>query len=294
MWRTARESSWPRLRQVYFELKDVWFTLCLNPEFFVEAWYHLQQRLSETQSKLETELNGYVTSYQESISYSESSSTNPTVLSVRARTKLFFLALYLAVDVDRYFRLVYLVCHFALIPKTMQNQLIHDKLNAVRSITEEASKFRHTGANRDDFASNNAGAAIERHGFVLADEFLSGDKRSTLAPEITTRPELDEQAKKAIEFATKQVTNDPLSPSTSINQPPRKAVDQVEKAETLNPETTPTSNAQLTTSVTEQPTNNTPQQPSEGAQEGLNPSREIEAQQTEKVGEYSEQPMQND
>lgn len=179
-------------------------------------FYHLHQRINETHTKLQEELKAFSSwlrgKLPDSISYTESSSVKPTVLPVRARTKLFYLALYLATDVDKYCRLIYLACHFALIPKSTQSQLIYDKLRAVRSITEEANKFRHTEAVRDDFAANNARAraAIEKHGFTLKNEFLRGDLRSTLAPEITRRPELDAQAKEAVENVTDKVEDDPL------------------------------------------------------------------------------------
>lgn len=179
-------------------------------------FYHLHERINETHSKLKAEyqqLSEWLRNkLPDNISYSESTSMKPTVLPVRARTKLFFLALYLATDVDKYCSLVYLACHFALINKNTQNQLIYDKLRAVRSITEEANKFRHTEATRDDYAANNARAraAIERHGFDLKEEFLRGDLRSNLAPEITRRPERDEAGKQAVEKDVKQVTDDPL------------------------------------------------------------------------------------
>lgn len=224
---------------------------CQSIEFAVQNddpyadyyFYHLHERINETHTKLKAEMKQFSewlrNKLPDGISYSESTSQNPTVLPVRARTKLFFLALYLALDVDKYCRMVYLACHFALIPKNTQSQLIFDKLNAVRSITEEANKYRHTDAIRDDFAANNARAraAIEKHGFTLQDEFLRGDTRSTLAPEVTRRPDLDEQAKTTVEQDIKQVTEDPLlqvneeSEATLIadNQTNEAPVKQVEK-----------------------------------------------------------------
>lgn len=194
-------------------------------------FYHLHERINEAHTKLRKELEAFSAwlrgKLPESISYTESSSVKPTVLPVRARTKLFYLALYLATDVDKYCRLIYLACHFALIPKSTQSQLIYEKLRAVRSITEEANKFRHTEAVRDDFAANNARAraAIDKHGFTLKNEFLRGDLRSTLAPEITRRPELDVQAKEAVESVTDQVEDDPLLQTSPASENGNSATD---------------------------------------------------------------------
>lgn len=264
--------------------------VCQTIEFAVQNddpyadyyFYHLHQRISKTHGNLKAELTQFSEwlrhKLPDNIDYSESTSTSPTVLPVRARTKLFFLALYLAVDVDKYCRLVYLACHFALIPKSQQNQLIHDKLNAVRSITEEANKFRHTDAIRDDFAGNNARAraAIDRHGFVLKEEFLRGETRSTLAPEITRRPELDEQAKKVVDSDIKRVTEDPLLQ--------------------LPGDSSPNGSVPLATSAAEQSphknTNSTPLQQGHDAQPNLIVNGETEANQTEKMGDNSEQTVQ--
>lgn len=206
---------------------------CQSIEFAVQNddpyadyyFYQLHQRINETHAALKAEIEQFSKwlrgKIPASISYSESTSQNPTILQVRAKTKLFYLGLYLALDVDVYCRMIYLACHFALIRKSTQNQLIYDKLRAVRSITEEANKYRHTDATRDDFAANNARAraAIEKHGFTLGEEFLKGELRSTLAPDIINRPENDEQGKAAVESDIKQITDDPLLQVSHDNEP---------------------------------------------------------------------------
>lgn len=131
----------------------------------------------------------------EGMSMTKSLSQSPEVIELRIASKLSFLTMYLLADFDILARQVMLARHTALIERPRSEEILYNAQKTFRSVLHRSTKWRFTGVTRDDMAANNQKAqrAIELMG-QLDEEFLKGEKRSSLAPPIMKKSGLDDMS----------------------------------------------------------------------------------------------------
>jgi hypothetical protein len=86
-------------------------------------------------------------------------------------------------DYDDLARRLILAHHTALIDRSTLERWLNDGAHALRSLFSLAQQYKYSGAQRDDFAANNAVArnAREKYG-ELPQDVLEGTRRSRFAP----------------------------------------------------------------------------------------------------------------
>jgi hypothetical protein len=98
---------------------------------------------------------------------------------------------YLLADYDNLARRVILAHHTALIDRHTMERWLNEGAHYLRSTFTLAQQYKFSGAQRDDFAANNAVArsAREKYG-DLPQDVLEGTRRSRYAPPIVRRSAL--------------------------------------------------------------------------------------------------------
>lgn len=141
---------------------------------------------------------------------SEAINVKPLVIELKFNSALAFQLAYYILELDEYFRLMKLAQHIALIDSKQANENINNNCKSVRRIMNQLYTYKNTEVTRNDCAANNqiAGRAEEAMPALapLPDEFLSGEKRSGLAPFIPTRPENQTEEKVVVPESAELVT----------------------------------------------------------------------------------------
>lgn len=122
----------------------------------------------------------------------------PLKLPLFINSQLGFLAVYLLADYDQLARRLILAHHTALIDRRAMELWLDEGAHLLRSAFTLAQQYRYSGAQRDDFAANNAvaRAALEKYG-ELPQDVLEGTRRSRFAPPILKRSPLRNDAEAA-------------------------------------------------------------------------------------------------
>ncbi len=132
-------------------------------------------------------------SIPKALSFTESLNIKPLIIDFKFHSALAFQMTYLILELDEYFRLVKLAQHIALVDGVQANALINDNMRNVRRIMNTVFLYKNSNVTRNDAAANNQiwrRACELMPALVVPEEFLSGEKRSELAPHIPSRPEL--------------------------------------------------------------------------------------------------------
>ncbi len=112
----------------------------------------------------------------------------PVKLPLFIDAQLGFLAVYLLADYDQVARRVILAHHTALIDRRTMDHWLDEGAHLLRSTFALAQRYRYSGAQRDDFAANNAVARAARETLGdLPQDVLEGTRRSRFAPPIIRR-----------------------------------------------------------------------------------------------------------
>jgi integrating conjugative element protein (TIGR03761 family) len=121
----------------------------------------------------------------------ENLNVQPIKLPLFVSSQLGFMAVYLLADYDDLARRLILAHHTALIDRSTLERWLNDGAHALRSLFSMAQQYKYSGAQRDDFAANNAvaRAAREKYG-DLPQDVLEGTRRSRFAPPIHRRSPL--------------------------------------------------------------------------------------------------------
>lgn len=118
----------------------------------------------------------------------ENLNVQPVCLPLFVGSQLGFLAVYLLAEYDDLARRLILAHHTALIDRQTMDNWLHEGAHLLRSTFTLSQRYRYSGAQRDDFASNNAAARAARERFgELPQDVLEGTRRSRYAPPILRR-----------------------------------------------------------------------------------------------------------
>lgn len=159
-------------------------------------FYKLHDDIKNAREKIQTMRQGVeqliAENLPEGISMTRSLSQNPEIIELRIASKLAFTATYMLSDFDILVRQVMLARHAALLDRETSERFLYQAQRVIRSVLHSTSKWRFTSVTRDDMAANNQAAqrAIEAMG-ELEPEFLTGEKRSPLAPPIIKQSNIE-------------------------------------------------------------------------------------------------------
>lgn len=157
---------------------------------YADYWFHeIEKKLAEVKHHIEDTINeveGYIREeVPPGMSISDNMSQEPQVIELRIKSKLGYQAVYCLLEFDKLASKILLGNHIAVIDNATKGKLISHAERLIRGALNLAYRWRYTGVTRDDLVSNTAKArkAIEKMD-VCPDEYLSGEVRSKLAPEL--------------------------------------------------------------------------------------------------------------
>jgi integrating conjugative element protein (TIGR03761 family) len=157
-------------------------------------WWMLriEEKLTQTKSVLQTlrdQVDVALAGVPTALSLGDNLNVQPVKLPLFINAQLGFMAVYLLADYDDLARRLILAHHTALIDRSTLERWLNEGAHALRSLFSMAQQYRYSGAQRDDFAANNAAAraALEKYG-PLPQDVLEGTRRSRFAPPIARRP----------------------------------------------------------------------------------------------------------
>lgn len=163
-------------------------------------WWMLkiEEKLDETKKGLQVlreQVDQVLADISPALTLGDNLNVQPLKLPLYVNSQLGFLAVYLLADYDQLARRLILAHHTALIDRQAMELWLNEGAHLLRSAFTLAQRYRYTGAQRDDFAANNAVArsAREKHGELPAD-VLEGTRRSRFAPPILKRSALTKDA----------------------------------------------------------------------------------------------------
>lgn len=156
-------------------------------------WWMLrvEEKLDTTKGQLQAlreQIDQVLSTVPPALTMGENLNVQPVKLPLFVGAQLGFLAVYLLVAFDDIARRLILAHHTALIDRHTMERWLNEGAHALRSTFALAQQYRFSGAQRDDFASNNAVArsAREKYG-DLPQDVLEGTRRSRFAPPIARR-----------------------------------------------------------------------------------------------------------
>ncbi|WP_175926328.1 PFL_4669 family integrating conjugative element protein [Burkholderia cepacia] len=163
----------------------------------------IEDKLTETKAQLQTlrqQVDQALTAVPAAMSVGENLNVQPVKLPLFINAQLGFMAVYLLADFDDLARRLILAHHTAMIDRSTLERWLNDGAHALRSLFALAQQYKFSGAQRDDFAANNAMArtALERFG-PLPQDVLEGTRRSRFAPPIVRRSGLSREPKASVE-----------------------------------------------------------------------------------------------
>lgn len=151
----------------------------------------LEDKITESKESLRTieeRLDTAMASLPPAISISENLSIQPVSLPLYISNPIGFQAVYLLTGYDEIVRRILLAQHVGLVGRRDMETWIDEGAAVLRRLFGLAQVYKFSGAERDDFASNNAKAQAarkmyERYG-ELPQDILEGTRRSNFAPPI--------------------------------------------------------------------------------------------------------------
>ena len=169
----------------------------------------LEDKITESKQGLkdiEARLDTAMATLPPAISISENLSIQPISMPLYISNPIGFQAVYLLTGYDEIVRRILLAQHVGLVGRRDMEAWIDEGAAVLRSLFGLAQLYKYSGAERDDFAANNAKAEAarklyERYG-ELPQDILQGLRRSTFAPPIIRgqqQTEMDEHCEGAAE-----------------------------------------------------------------------------------------------
>ncbi|RQR79204.1 TIGR03761 family integrating conjugative element protein [Burkholderia sp. Bp9012] len=179
----------------------------------------IEDKLAETKTQLQAlrqQVDQALTAVPPAMSLGENLNVQPVKLPLFINAQLGFMAVYLLAEFDDLARRLILAHHTAMIDRSTLERWLNDGAHALRSLFALAQQYKFSGAQRDDFAANNAMArtALERFG-PLPQDVLEGTRRSRFAPPIVRRTGLSREAKPNVETPVASVEHDAEVPAES-------------------------------------------------------------------------------
>lgn len=161
-----------------------------------------KQGLKDIEARLDTAM----ATLPPAISISENLSIQPISMPLYISNPIGFQAVYLLTGYDEIVRRILLAQHVGLVGRRDMEAWIDEGAAVLRRLFGLAQLYKYSGAERDDFAANNAKAEAarklyERYG-DLPQDILQGLRRSTFAPPIIRgqqQTETDEHSEDAAE-----------------------------------------------------------------------------------------------
>jgi integrating conjugative element protein (TIGR03761 family) len=159
-------------------------------------WWMLriEDKLADTKTRLQTlreQVDQALADIPRALSLGENLNVQPVKLPLFVNAQLGFMAVYLLADYDDLARRLILAHHTALIDRSTLERWLNDGAHALRSLFSLAQQYKYSGAQRDDFAANNAVARMAREKYgELPQDVLEGVRRSRFAPPIIRRTPL--------------------------------------------------------------------------------------------------------
>jgi integrating conjugative element protein (TIGR03761 family) len=157
-------------------------------------WWMLriEDKLAQTKASLQTlreQVDQALSDVPSALSLGENLNVQPVKLPLFVNAQLGFMAVYLLADYDDLARRLILAHHTALIDRSTLERWLNDGAHALRSLFSLAQQYKFSGAQRDDFAANNAVARAAREKLgELPPDVLEGTRRSRFAPPLIRRP----------------------------------------------------------------------------------------------------------
>jgi len=156
-------------------------------------WWMLriEEKLSDTKHRLQAlreQIDQVLSDIPPALSLGDNLNVQPVKLPLFVGSQLGFLAVYLLIEFDTLARRLILAHHTALIDRRTMELLLNEGAHLLRSTFSLAQQYRYSGAQRDDFAANNAAARAAREKFGdLPQDVLEGTRRSRFAQPIVRR-----------------------------------------------------------------------------------------------------------
>lgn len=162
---------------------------------YSDAWMlRIEEKLNTTKMQLQAlreQVDQVLADIPAALSLGENLNLQPVNLPLFVNAQLGFVAVYLLADYDDLARRLILAHHTALIDRHTLERWLNEGAHALRSLFSLAQQYKYSGAQRDDFAANNAVARAAREKFgELPQEVLEGTRRSRFAPPIVRRTPL--------------------------------------------------------------------------------------------------------
>ncbi|MFJ4443365.1 PFL_4669 family integrating conjugative element protein [Pseudomonas sp. NPDC089422] len=163
---------------------------------YSDAWMlRIEDKLDSTKAVLQAlrdQVDLVLTDVPAALSLGENLNLQPVNLPLFVNAQLGFMAVYLLADYDDLARRLILAHHTALIDRATQDRWLNEGAHALRSLFSLAQQYKFSGAQRGDFAANNAVARMARERFgELPQDVMEGTRRSRFAPPVVTRTPLN-------------------------------------------------------------------------------------------------------
>lgn len=198
-------------------------------------WWMLriEEKITDTKARLQAlreQVDQALADVPPALSVGENLNVQPVKLPLYVSSQLGFMAVYLLADYDDLARRLILAHHTALIDRSTMERWLNDGAHALRSLFSLAQQYKYSGAQRDDFAANNAvaRAAREKYG-ELPQDVLEGTRRSRFAPPLVRRTPLtatqrepaEARASTPAEPADEPAAEAPAEEPTPVDKPKR-------------------------------------------------------------------------
>lgn len=188
----------------------------------------IEEKLEDTKERLQVlrqQIDRVLANVPPALSLGENLNVQPVRIPLFVGSQHGFLAVYLLVAFDDIARRLLLAHHAALIDRHTLERWLDEGAHLLRSTFSLAQKYRYSGAQRDDFAANNAVArgAREKYG-ELPQDVLEGTRRPRFAPLIIRRSSLRvadvhiERAAKPDEPPADEPTADDAGPAAATDE----------------------------------------------------------------------------
>jgi integrating conjugative element protein (TIGR03761 family) len=191
----------------------------------------VEEKLDDTKARLQMlreQVDQILANVPPALSMSENVNVQPVRLPLFVGSQLGFLAVYLLVGYDDIARRLILAHHTALIDRRTMERWLDEGAHLLRSTFALAQHYRYSGAQRDDFAANNAAARAAREKLgELPQDVLEGTRRSRFAPPIIRRSALNHAATAAATPTTD--SEQPTDAADTVEQETHPSVDSADE-----------------------------------------------------------------
>ena len=195
-------------------------------------WWMLriEDKLGATKAHLQVlreQVNQVLANVPAALTLGENLNIQPVKLPLFVGAQLGFMAVYLLADYDELARRLILAHHTALIDRSTLERWLNDGAHDLRSLFSLAQQYKYSGAQRDDFAANNAAARAARERFgELPQDVLEGTRRSRFAPPIVRRTPLSTGQARAAASSGTTPTKTPAASDTAATADQAAASDE--------------------------------------------------------------------